>query len=134
MRDFTVCVTDIKKQVASIILVALSFGVAAPGSAGLTVATFETEKYNEAIKMYVYGVGSGYSWANAELITSKKPPLYCQPHRLPMGRDIYFDILVRYLDDWKKASVSAESSNKLGELEIEPLLLLALQRTFPCTK
>lgn len=123
---------SLRNSVAPIFLMVLLFTFAAETSAELPVEKFESLKSDESIKLWVHGVGVGFSWANVALIHSKNKPLYCPPAQLYLGADNYLNILVRQLDAMKKAST--DTTPMPPKMEIEPILLLGLQNTFPCPK
>lgn len=91
----------------------------------------EIETYEEgreldfaAVRAYVNGVGEGYSWANANLISRSLPPLYCEPRGITMTPERYLSILDHSIELWKSATPESAP--------IELLLLQGLQFEFPC--
>ena len=88
-----------------------------------TLTDYKKYKDSNGMKSYVYGLGVGYAWANAELRSKQLQPLYCQPDNLALTSDNY----IQLLDDGirKETFVS---------YLIEPLLLDQLIKTFPCKK
>ncbi len=73
------------------------------------------------LKDYIYGVGTGYIYANAQLAALKQPRLFCQPN-MALTVDNFVSLLNREIaqDRWK------------SESDIESILLVALMKTFPC--
>jgi|HubBroStandDraft_1064217.scaffolds.fasta_scaffold194330_2 hypothetical protein len=73
------------------------------------------------LKDYLYGVGMGYIYANAQLLALKQPRLFCQPD-MALTVDNFTSLLNREIaqDKWK------------NESDIESILLVALMKTFPC--
>ena len=96
-------------------------------SAEYKVKDYDQYKDSEMFKSYISAIGRGYFWANVELAMRKQKLLYCQPTIVVTG-DNYLQIL----DDTIK-----EMRRKRPDLEnvlVEPVLLLGLQKTFPCQK
>ena len=75
------------------------------------------------IKDYIYGVGTGYIYANAQLLALKQPRLFCQPD-MTLTVENFTSLLNREIaqNRWK------------NETDIESILLVALMRTFPCAR
>jgi hypothetical protein len=84
---------------------------------------YERFKDTEGFKLYLHGVGHGYSGANADLFVRGLPLLYCQPDKLALGPENYADILQEEI-----------RRNRLIEPNtlVAILLLSGLQNTFPC--
>jgi hypothetical protein len=78
--------------------------------------------------LYIKGVGTGFSWANAVLEGRGQQPLYCPPSKLEVTAENYLDILRLYIE--KKRS----RLEKVPNAVIEPLLLYGLIETFSCEK
>jgi hypothetical protein len=106
----------------------------APLKANTTVKQYRNELVSSNIstvhfaKIYIYGLGEGFLFANFEA-KEKNTPLFCQPAKLSLTMDNYVEML-----DQKIAELSKRISEaQLDDLTIAPLLLLALEETFPCT-
>jgi len=80
----------------------------------------------ESLNIYINGVGTGFSWANAMLNEPGSPKLYCQPPNLSLGTNNYVAILESQIIELKKAGILKEDT------PIELILLLGLKKTFPC--
>lgn len=79
----------------------------------------------ETLKMvenYIVGVGKGFFWANAYLGATKQNPLYCQNSNLILNGNNYVEIMHREYTSIKYDDKTA----------MELILLLGLQKTFPC--
>jgi hypothetical protein len=73
------------------------------------------------LKDYIFGLGTGYIYANAQLLALKQPRLFCQPD-MALTVQNFTGLLNREIaqDRWK------------NESDIESILLVALMKTFPC--
>jgi hypothetical protein len=78
----------------------------------------------QEIKLYIDGVGEGFSWASVQLATLRRSPFFCPPENLLLRTDNYMDAIESDLaaDVWQ------------GDEPIELVLLQGLQKTFPCNK
>ena len=103
--------------------------VASPASAELPVEKFLAHKSDPTIKNWVYGVGIGFSWANAALISAKQRPLYCVPAHFYVEAENYNRILLTTIEDLSKV---LNSPVQQPNAQIEPILLIGLQKAFPC--
>jgi hypothetical protein len=97
-------------------------------SAGMTVKEYEKFKNDDFMKMYIYGVGVGYSWANAELLTLKRPLLYCAPETLVLHGENYIQILNQRIEAVRRIA----GDEVLSEYYIEIMLKDGLKQAFPC--
>jgi hypothetical protein len=76
---------------------------------------------SEEIKIYIMGLGTGFSWMNVRIRSEGRPPMYCPPGKLHLNSETYFDILDKEL---KRKGVT--------DSWIEVELLNGLIHTFPC--
>ena len=103
----------------------LTLVAASATQAAVTLSAYKQatkEGTSEAqLKDYIYGVGTGYIYANAQLAALKQPRLFCQPN-MALTVDNFVSLLNREIaqDRWK------------SESDIESILLVALMKTFPC--
>lgn len=81
---------------------------------------------SEFAQTFVFGVGTGYSWANVENVRAKRPPLYCQPPKMPMNAAMYNGLLSAFLQ--KHVDNGTLDSTRPVEL----YLLDSLKESFPC--
>jgi hypothetical protein len=79
----------------------------------------------EVAKAYAFGVGEGLDVANAMLTAMGKVPLYCAPVALPLDYVSMLDTALEQPDTHPLRQAAREAG--LG-----PVLLLELQRVFPC--
>ena len=101
----------------SIIIVFISLFQSITATAEVTTEMYK--KNPGAYRIYIDGLGTGYSWANTVLAAGKRKMLFCQPENLALETDNY----VRILNDGIKIS---------GSGFIELTLINQLIRTFPC--
>lgn len=73
---------------------------------------------------YVFGIEEGFGWANSSLVKRGATPLYCPPPKLAITADQTMTILEKFLTEDADAYISG--------LPPGIVLLLALERTFPC--
>ncbi len=97
-------------------------------SGGLKVKDFDQYKDQEMFKSYISDIGIGYFYANVELVMRKQKLLYCQPEKLVVTEDNYLRILEDTIKEIRRKGQNLEDS------PIELILLLGLQKTFPCQK
>lgn len=109
-----------------IVICLITMIIAIPSQAEVTMRDYDKVKESKWFKDYIYGVGVGYGWANAELEASGQPLLYCVPKNLALDVSNYIDILEREIRD----SLNKNTLNSSVEL----ILLEGLQKTFPCSK
>jgi len=88
---------------------------------------YEHVRAEEWFKFYIYGVGMGYSWANAALESRKAKPLYCVPPKLVLEAENYLRTLDREIKE------SQSKTDLTLDTPVEAVLLRALIKTFPCT-
>jgi hypothetical protein len=110
-------------KAASILLGTAALLIGASASA-LTVKEFKILRNDARATYYVYGVGNGMVWANAELVTRHAQPLFCAPATLVLNEDNYLALLDSELQSGK--------SKVKDDSPIEPILLAALEKTFAC--
>lgn len=92
--------------------------------AGMLVKNYEKMKNNDLVKLYIYGVGEGYSWSNASLSNKNQAPLYCQPKKMILNNENYLTLL--------DTSIRESTQGNKDELIVEALLLTQLIKVFPC--
>ena len=97
----------------------------APASA-MSLDQYEEMKKSDWAKTYVFGVGQGFLWANAEQANKNAPPFYCQSPKVALTADNYLQILN---DSIEKRRASSKYDKGFP---IEGLLMMALQEAFPC--
>lgn len=109
----------IKKLIFTyILLVPLS------SNAGMKVTTYEKERGTNEFKIYLTGVANGFAFSNTELQAKKIQALFCPPRNEVIKVETYIKLLDERIKSFPK--------DKVGNLEIEPLLLDKLISTYPC--
>ena len=94
----------------------------------MTLSEFQANKAQVAVISYVNGVGQGYLYANALLISQGKPAIYCQPVDLTL---IGFNYMRLIEAEAKRTSTVREYRS---DTSVEMILLNALRVNFPCGK
>lgn len=96
-----------------------------PVLAEITLKDYEGIKENKLFLANLHGIGMGYSWANSYLqVVRKSPPLYCEPEKVALNADNYFQILDEHI---RKQGKTLEQSTPIAML-----LLIALREALPC--
>lgn len=91
----------------------------------LTIPEYEKMKKDDIdiLKLYLLGVGRGYTWSNILAKKEHNVSLFCPPNNLVLNGDNYISIIDMELE--------AENNFK-DNFEVEVILLVTLQETFPC--
>ena len=110
-------------KAVSILLSTVAMVISASASA-LTVKEFKILHSDERATNYVYGVGNGMVWANAELVAHHGQPLFCAPSTLVLNEGNYLALL--------DSEIQSEKPKVKDDAPIEPILLAALEKTFGC--
>ena len=76
------------------------------------------------IDLYVGGVGAGFLWMQTYTNSKNVPQTYCQPNKLALTNFNYVLILDQEITELGSAIKP--------DWQIEYLLLMGLQKTFPC--
>lgn len=106
-------------------LLAISFFLMVLPIHALTLDRYESVKDDNVFKLYINGVGEGYSWANVFLKREDRPPLYCPPETMPLTPDNYLYILSSFIKRDRRTPLKPN-------FPLEMLLMKALQEAFPC--
>jgi hypothetical protein len=78
---------------------------------------------------YLYGAGSGLSWANTYLLVRNERPFYCPPEKMALNNQNYVDIAL------EKYERNTQEYQRIGEYPTTALVMAlfdGLQTTFPC--
>ena len=111
-------------RITLVILLLLSWST--PAKAEVPAKDYSRVRKAEWFKVYVDGVGRGYTWANVELKSEGRTPLFCQPAKLILEAESFLTILDRMM------SSNADGRGIPMDIPIELLLLTGLRETFPC--
>lgn len=79
-------------------------------------------KDRKIIETLIGGMTIGLLWANATLKERGQPLLYCQPDKLVITQSQIIDMMRRTMKD----------NPKWGDFPLGMMVLMTLQRTFPC--
>ena len=108
-------------------LASLALLAASATPAAVTLSAYrQAQKEGTAetqLKDYIYGVGTGYIYANAQLLALKQPRLFCQP-----------DMALTVANCTSLLNREIAQSHWKNESDLESILLVALMRTFPCAR
>jgi hypothetical protein len=95
-------------------------------NAGMKVSTYLQEKNSDEIKIYITGVANGFAFSNTELESHKKKAIFCPPSNLLIKVETYMQML--------DEKITTLPKDKVGNLQIEPMLLDKLIEVYPCRK
>ena len=116
---------------ATIVLLLMALSSATPARA-VDIADYEEMLASSVavrdMKWYLKGVGDAYGIANAALSSNGKPPLYCQPPHLALNADNLVDIVRLEMESPMAPNIRQK------KVPVELIVLVALQRSFPCPK
>jgi hypothetical protein len=93
-------------------------------NAGMKVSTYQQERNTDEIKIYISGLANGFAFSNTELNSLKKKAIFCQPSNLLIKVETYMQMLDEKISSFPK--------DKVGNLQIEPMLLAKLIDVYPC--
>jgi hypothetical protein len=86
-----------------------------------------------AFDLYFKGIGDGFVWANAELLSTKRERLFCAPQELGLNSENYHQILESFLPTLSKRIHGATVSWKsVEDVPFGYALMTALINAFPC--
>ena len=92
--------------------------------AEMSIKDFKKYKNEDSHSFYVLGVGMGYSMANIQMIANGQKPMYCVPKKLVLNQDNYMALVNEGINEKLLEKTKSDS--------VELLLLLKLQKQFPC--
>lgn len=111
------------KMIAALSLTLVAAPAAAQATATQTLDDIEAGGQDgEMTKLLLFGMASGWLWANVELESKGLPPLYCQPRRFTVTANVAAEVLRKYVEDHPVA----------GKYATGMILLSAFQYAFPC--
>jgi hypothetical protein len=113
------------KSLMTIFLLTISIVAAGADPSTLSIAEYKERKNNKqtwpATRIYLNGVGTGLSLSAAFLLQQKRPPLFCQPEGVVLKPENYIALIDALM-----------AKNKLPDVPVESVLLMALMTAFPC--
>lgn len=89
----------------------------------VTPQNYQTEKQSEVFKVYINGVGNGYTWVNGLNKQLGQKVLFCLPQNFSADYENYIKIIDRYLE---------KSRDVRPDMPIEVILLYGMQKSYPC--
>jgi hypothetical protein len=115
--------------VKTILLGCLLLIVSVSASADISVRDYEETKAKggelwETMKIYIGGFGNGFTYANVGIAAKHQKPLICPPEQLGIYKENY----VNMLDEAIRALRPSDDTS------IDDVLMLGIERTFPCKK
>ena len=81
-------------------------------------------KQSVSLRSYIYGLGHGYFIFNVWNLTEGQKPMFCSPEHFALNGENLFQLI----DDFLKRHEAAIDKT----VEVEYILIAALQETFPC--
>ena len=99
-------------------------GLAVPAHANMQYQEYFPLRDSEDMKVYVWGLGKGLSWANTMLANSGRRMLFCAPDN--------FEVTAPNLQNVVSREAARYDDNQLPRVTIEQLLVMGLIRDFPC--
>jgi len=78
----------------------------------------------DMVKIYIYGVGEGYSWSNTILQDRGGKALFCVPKNMALNAENYISIT--------NNRIASLGGSAVAEMPIELILYSGLIETFPC--
>ncbi|CAH2774233.1 MAG: FIG00452805: hypothetical protein [uncultured Paraburkholderia sp.] len=106
------------------VLLALFFVLDA--SAEMTAAQYKKWAHadnNSVYAAYITGTINALGWANSDLVSKKRPPLFCPPNTLPIGNQNVYPLLDAFFNNHPGIS---------DDFPIGFAILRSLQGKFPC--
>ena len=94
----------------------------------ITLSSFQSTKDHPVVVSYVTGVGVGYGYANALLMSEGKPLMFCQPMGLTLIGKNYIQLIEN------EAKRPSFGKSYPADAVVEVILLNSLQANFPCRK
>ncbi len=89
---------------------------------------YQELKGDEALEIYVLGVGRGLLWANSAMKRQTGKSLFCHPEKMILQKENFLHIL----DDQIANDTREFGTEKVKDKSIELFLLRGLIATFPC--
>ncbi|MFP6782796.1 MAG: hypothetical protein VCB24_00640 [Pseudomonas sp.] len=115
-----------KTIIASLILLLSSTAQA------MTIENFNRNLQNnpEENKYYIIGLGTGYTWMNTYYKTQgiTDTQIFCPPPKIALNADNYIALIQEQIKELN----TYKTVDEVNAYPVEMLLLLSLQRSFPC--
>lgn len=79
---------------------------------------------NSVYAAYITGTINAFGWANGELVTKKRPPLFCPPQTLAIGNQNVYPLLDEFFNNHPGIP---------DDFPVGLAILRSLQAAFPCS-
>lgn len=130
MAAFATPIEGSTMRVSKFLLATLSacfaLGFTLDASAEMTAAQYRQWAHsdnNSVYAAYITGTINALGWANGDLVSKKRPPLYCPPENLAIGNQNVYPLLDTFFTNHPSIS---------DDFPIGLAILRSLQAAFPC--
>jgi hypothetical protein len=126
MAAFATPIEGSMMLVSKVVLALLAACFTVNASAEMTAAQYKKWAHtdnNSIYAAYITGTINAFGWANGELVSKKKPPLFCPPQNLPIGNQNVYPLLDEFFNNHPGIS---------DDFPIGLAILRSLQAAFPC--
>jgi hypothetical protein len=126
MAAFATPIEGSMMRVSKVALALLAACFTLNASAEMTAAQYKKWAHadnNSIYAAYITGTINAFGWANGELISKKKPPLFCPPQNLAIGNQNVYPLLDEFFNNHPSIS---------DDFPIGLAILRSLQAAFPC--
>ncbi|WP_258878795.1 hypothetical protein [Paraburkholderia sp. BL6669N2] len=113
-------------RVSKVALALLAACFTLNASAEMTAAQYKQWAHadnNSIYAAYITGTINAFGWANGELVSKKKPPLFCPPQNLAIGNQNVYPLLDTFF---------ANHPGLSDDFPVGLAILRSLQAAFPC--
>ncbi|MFM0224204.1 hypothetical protein [Paraburkholderia dipogonis] len=113
-------------RVSKVALALLAACFTLNASAEMTAAQYKQWAHadnNSVYAAYITGTINAFGWANGELVSKKKPALFCPPQNLAIGNQNVYPLLDEFFKNHPGIS---------DDFPIGLAILRSLQAAFPC--
>jgi hypothetical protein len=113
-------------RVPKFALALLAAGFTLHANAEMTAAQYKLWAHadnNSVYAAYITGTINALGWANGDLVTKKRPPLFCAPENLAIGNQNVYPLLDRFFTIHPGIS---------DDFPVGLAILRTLQAAFPC--
>ncbi|MFL9998320.1 hypothetical protein PQR34_44155 [Paraburkholderia sediminicola] len=126
MAAFATQIEGSKMRVLKFALAVLTACFTLNASAEMTAAQYKLWAHsdnNSVYAAYITGTINALGWANGDLVTKKRPPLFCPPQNLAIGNQNVYPLLDQFFTNHPGLS---------DDFPIGLAILRTLQAAFPC--
>jgi hypothetical protein len=126
MAAFATQIEGLKMRVSKVALALLTACFTLNASAEMTASQYKLWAHtdnNSVYAAYITGTINALGWANGDLVSKKRPPLFCPPENLAIGNQNVYPLLDRFF---------ANHPGLSDDFPIGLAILRTLQAAFPC--